>query len=198
MAAVQSFPRELPVGTIIPRSLGWWAMVWLIATEAALFAYLFFSYYYLESQSTNPWPPSLPPLRYALPSTAALIIASIALWWAERAIRRVNRPRMLIGTAIACLLTLLYVILQLLEWGGKPFALSTDAYSSLYFVISGFHMLHALVGVIIFAMVFLWGCLGYVSAERHTMISIGALYSYFLLVVWIGVFATFYIVPYLS
>ncbi len=199
MAANEYFPRELPAGTIGRRSLGWWGMVWLIATEAAVFAYLFFSYYYLESLSTEPWPTSgPPPFRYALPITAALIISAIGFWWAERGARRGDRRPVLIGVAGACLLSLLYIILELLEWSGKSFNLGTDAYSSLYFVITGFHMAHALIGAVMFAVLFLWAAMGHVSAEHHAGISIGAVYAYFLLVVWIGVFATFYIVPWLS
>ena len=38
-------PRALPVGSVSQRSAGWWAMVCGIITEAALFAYLLFSYY---------------------------------------------------------------------------------------------------------------------------------------------------------
>ncbi len=193
--------REFPVGHSggPQRTSGWWGMLALIGTEASIFIYLFFSYYYLSSQAVNPWPPSgLPPLRYALSSTAALLISGLSIWWAERGVRRGQRLSLFTGMAISLLLGILYVILQLLEWRGKPFTLSTDAYSSMYFLIGGLHLLHAIVGIFIFASLILWSAFGHVTAERHASLSIAALYWYFVIAVWIGVLCIFYVVPYLS
>ena len=54
---------ELPVGSIGTRSNGWWAMIFIILTEGALFAYLLFAYYYLAIQPhTADWPPGGPPV----------------------------------------------------------------------------------------------------------------------------------------
>jgi cytochrome c oxidase subunit 3 len=54
---------ELPVGSIGTRSNGWWAMLFIILTEGALFAYLLFSYYYLAIQPhTAAWPPGRSPI----------------------------------------------------------------------------------------------------------------------------------------
>jgi heme/copper-type cytochrome/quinol oxidase subunit 3 len=201
MPEVRTFAREFPVGHSggTSSTSGWWGMIGLIATEASIFAYLFFSYYYLHSQSTNPWPTGgLPPLIYSIPSTVALLISGFAIWWAEYNIRRDKRVPLYIGLVVTFLLGILYIILQLLEWSGKPFSLGTDAYSSLYYVITGLHMVHAVAGIFIMAALIIWSVLGHLTAERHASLSIGALYWYFVIVVWIGVFSIFYIVPYIS
>ncbi|HET8701945.1 MAG TPA: cytochrome c oxidase subunit 3 [Nitrococcus sp.] len=189
--------RPLPIGTAGRRTAGWWGVVMLIGTEAAVFAYLFFSYYYLASQTDNVWPPTGPlPLRYSAPTTAALILSSFSIWWADRSIRRGRRLWLFIGLVISLLLGVLYIILQLLDWQMEPFALNSGAYGSLFYTITGFHMVHAIAGILIFATLILWSALGHVSSERHESITIAALYWYFIMVVWIGIFITFYILPY--
>ena len=56
-----------------------------IATEAAIFAYLLFSYYYMAIELHGAWYPSGPPsLKLALPNTFVLLASSVAFWWAER------------------------------------------------------------------------------------------------------------------
>lgn len=173
-------------------------MLTLIATEAALFAYLLFSYYYLYSQTTNPWPPELPSLKLALPNTVILIASSVVIWWGERGIKRGNQRQLLIGLGGALVMSMVFLILQIVEWGAKPFSFSTNAYSSLYFTITGFHLMHVVVGVLMLAALFFWSWLRLMSAERHAPISIGAIYWYFIDVVWLTVFSTFYILPYLA
>jgi len=54
MNEVATFPATtLPEVVADHRTAGWWGMMATIATEAALFAYLLFSYYYLASQTTG-------------------------------------------------------------------------------------------------------------------------------------------------
>ena len=45
---------SLPVGAMDTRASGWWAMIFVVFTEASLFAYLLFSYYYLAVQPHLP------------------------------------------------------------------------------------------------------------------------------------------------
>jgi len=190
--------QPLPVGSFGRRASGWWGMLALIATEAALFAYLLFSYYYLASQATQGWLPELPHLRLALPNTFVLIASSVVVWWGERAIRQRDRRRLLIGLGAGFVLGIIFEIVQLMEWSSKPFSFNSSAYGSLYFTITGFHMLHVAAGIIMLAALFLWSSLGYMSAARHAAVSIGAIYWHFVDVVWLTVFSTFYIVPYLT
>ena len=53
--------EPLPIGSKGRLSSGWWGMIAVIATEASLFAYLLFSYYYFAIQPhAAPWPPEMP------------------------------------------------------------------------------------------------------------------------------------------
>jgi heme/copper-type cytochrome/quinol oxidase subunit 3 len=58
--------------------------------------------------------------------------------------------------------------------------------------------LHVLVGVLMLALLFVWTCLGYFGARRHSTVSIGVLYWHFVTAVWVAVFLAFYVTPYLA
>ncbi len=197
MAEVLPLSQRLPIGSMSRRASGWWGMWCLIATEASLFAYLLFSYFYLASQSHGGWLPEIPRLRIALPNTIILIASSFVLRWGETGIRKGRRGRLLLGLGGAFVLGAVFSILQLLEWHSKKFGLSDNAYAASYFVTTGFHMAHVAGGLLVIATLFLWAVLGKFDAERHAAVSIGGLYWHFVDVVWLAVFTTFYLLPYL-
>ncbi|MBL1264263.1 cytochrome c oxidase subunit 3 [Methylomicrobium sp. RS1] len=193
-----SFRRNLPVGAVGHRALGWWGMWMLIATEAALFAYLLFSYFYLLSQSQNIGLPATPPsLRLALPNTFILIGSSLILWWGERGMRRGRMMRQLAALGLALALGVIFMAVQGEEWRNKTFSITEHAYGSLYFTVTGFHMLHVLGGALMLAALFVWTALGHFNAERNAPITIGALYWHFVDAVWLTIFGSFYLYPYL-
>lgn len=179
-----------------PIVSGWFGIWWLIASEGALFAYLLFSYYYSLLQAGGSWPPEGPPsLRLALPNTFVLLASSLAVWFAERGIRRNELGQLLGGLIAALVLGLLFVGVQLTEWSNKTFGLSTHLYGSFYFTITGFHMAHVIVGLLVLATLVWWTFAGRLDRLRHEPVSIGVLYWHFVDVVWLAVFTTFYLVP---
>jgi cytochrome c oxidase subunit 3 len=191
----------LPVGAIDTRATGWWAMIFVVFTEASLFAYLLFSYFYLAVQPHAPgtFPDGgLPDLTLAIPNTAILLLSSVAVGWAQFSIERDNNRRLCAGLLIAAILGMIFLVVQYFEWVQKPFALASSTYSSLYFVITGFHMAHVVVGVIVLWCLFAWSAMGYFNRVRYAHIHIGALYWHFVDAVWIAVFFTFYVTPFLG
>lgn len=189
----------LPLGSIGTKSNGWWAMMFVILTEGALFAYLLFAYYYLAIQPQADWPPGgSPSMHLALPNTLILIASSIAAWWGEQGIKRGRDRQLALGLGAAFILGAIFVGIQLKEWYDKPYSLSSSTYSSLYFTITGFHMAHVVIGMVILATLLVWSLLGYFDRRRHAPVSIGAIYWHFVDAVWIVVFFTFYITPLLG
>ena len=191
--------HPLPVRSKGRLSSGWWGMLTVLATEAALFAYLLFSYYYIAAQHTGPWPPGgVPKLELAIPGTVILLLGSATMAWGEAGVRRGRRGQLLAGLGISIVLALVFVVLEGIEWSRKGFSLMTDAYGSLYFTVTGFHLLHVLVGVLMLAMLFIWSALRYFGVRRHSTVSIAVMYWHFVTAVWVAVFFTFYVTPYLD
>ena len=189
-------PRALPTGSVSQRSAGWWAMVCGIITEAALFAYLLFSYFYFAIQPhAGAWPPEPMGFALSLPNTIILLISSVAVWWSERGVDENNRWQQVIGLLIAIVLGAIFVAIQVVEWKSRSFSLSSHPYGSLYFTVTGFHMAHVIVGLMILLALLLWEALGYFGPRRDAPPSLGAIYWHFVDAVWLAVFFTFYVTP---
>lgn len=187
--------QALPVGSSGHRASGWWGMWCLIATEAALFAYLLFGYFYLGSQAQSQWVPELPKLRLALPNTVLLVASSFVLAWGESGIRQKRKGRLSLALLATVLMGAGFVGVQLLEWNHKKFMPESSAYASSYFVTTGFHLLHVAAGLLILLLLLLWSLQKKFNAQQHAAVSIGALYWHFVDVVWLAVFTTYYLTP---
>jgi heme/copper-type cytochrome/quinol oxidase subunit 3 len=192
---------KLPIGAMDTRASGWWAMIFMVFTEASLFAYLLFSYYYLAVQphAANTFPQGgAPSLTLALPNTLILLASSVAVGWAQLGIEHGSRWRLVAGLGVGALLGLIFLVIQYFEWAEKPFGLASSPYASLYFTITGFHMAHVLVGFVMLLALTWWSWRGLFNARRFAHIHIGALYWHFVDAVWLAVFFTFYITPLLG
>jgi cytochrome c oxidase subunit III len=188
----------LPVGAKGRNSVGWWGMLCLIATEASLFAYLLFSYYFIALQRGASWAPERhPSLKLALPNTIILLASSVAVQWGEEGAKKGRRGHQLGGLAIGIALGVVFLVVQGFEWRAKDYHLASGSYGSLYFTITGFHMAHVVAGLGILIAVWIWSALGYFNPRRHAPVSISSIYWHFVDAVWLAVFFTFYVTPYL-
>ena len=192
--------RGLPVGSMGRRANGWWGMITLIATEGALFVYLLFSYFYIAVQHGREWlPPDLPSLSLSIPNTVILLVSGVAVWRGESLLIAGRRgPIVAIHILAALVLGLAFISLEGWEWSMEKLTPASGSFGSLYFMLGALHLAHLVIGALILAALALWSALGYFDARRSAPVSIGALYWYFVIVVWLAVFFTLYITPRLS
>jgi cytochrome c oxidase subunit III len=194
-----SEPKNLPVGPIGRHGIGLWGVGTLIITEAALFSYLLFSYYYTGATTHAAWLlESAPDLKLALPNTVLLLASSAVAWIGEHGVLNRRRPQALIGFALAFLMGTAFVVVQWFEWRAKTYGIGTSSYASLYFVTTGLHISHVIVGLGVLAAIFAWTALDYFSPRRQLVVSAGVMYWHFVDIVWLLVFGTYYITPYLG
>ena len=187
---------DLPLGASGRRSVGWWGMVGVVATEASFFGYLLFGYFYLGSMSTNPWPTETPRFGLPLVNTAILLASSVAVWWGERGARAGDSRRLRLGIAIGLGLGALFLTLQGVEYGRETLSGTKDAYGSLFYTITGFHAAHVLVGLIMLGFVLVRAFRGHFAAKRHEAVTNAALYWHFVDAVWLAVFTSLYVTPF--
>ena len=193
--------RALPRHSNGTRSFGWWGMVWLIATEATLFAALLASYFYLRFRYGVEWPPEglpEPELQLPLTMSALLLSSSIPVHLAETGIKRGSVGALRIGLAVGFVLGATFLILTLaVEWPETlhEFTPQTNVYGSLFFTITGFHAVHVLVGLAmnLWAQIRAWK--GAFDRDRNVTIQNFTMYWHFVDVVWIFVFLTLYVSP---
>lgn len=201
MAEPHTLEQTLPVHGRGLVGTPWWGMLSLIATEGILFAYLIFSYAYLATQSpAAQWPPTggPPSLALAIPATIALLASSGTAEWGKRAARarKVSTARLSYGLTI--LLGLLFVGLSGKEWMDKPFGLSDNSYSSIYFLLTGTHLTHVVLGLVALIVMLVWSLQGKIHEGHDQHRTLVTLYWHFVDAIWIFVFTTIYLSPYIA
>jgi heme/copper-type cytochrome/quinol oxidase subunit 3 len=185
----------LPAGATGAEAVGWWGMVFFILTEAALFAYLFFSYFYIGSRYSE-WPPSGPPkLTLAVVNTIVLVTSSLPMWWAERSVRRDRQGRFKLGLLIVLVMGVAFLIIEGMEWSQQSFTPATNAYASLFFTITGFHFAHVSLGLLMNLELQYRAWAGRINVRRPLAARNIAAYWHFVGLVWVVLFLVIYISP---
>jgi cytochrome c oxidase subunit 3 len=192
-------PEKLPVGPIGRHGMAQWGVGALIVSEAALFGYLLFSYYYIGASVPRGWLLEPHPAMWpALPNTILLLASSVAAWFGEKGVERGGRAQALTGLGGAFVMGAVFAGVQVYEWTIKSYHLRTSSYASLYFTTTGLHLAHVIVGLLILGVMALWVALDYFSPRRRIVVSAGILYWHFVDAVWLFVFVTYYLTPYLG
>ncbi|MGH7657278.1 MAG: cytochrome c oxidase subunit 3 [Gemmatimonadales bacterium] len=177
-------------------STGAWGMAMFIATEAALFAMLLFSYFYLAAVNGSEWlPESAPSATLALVNTAILLLSSGSMWWAELGVRRGSNVQLRAGLLITLLLGLIFLSIQGVEYGHAGFTPSSHAYGSMFFTVTGLHGVHVAVGLLMNLFVQARAWRGDFTAASHQHVTGAAWYWHFVDAVWLAVFTTLYLSP---
>src|SRR5690606_8037886 len=130
-------------------SVAWWAMVSPLSIIGSAFAALFYSYFYIRLFSEQ-WPQEgLPRPELWLGGAAylALMGAGGCQRWALNRFRIDDSAGARIRYAAAMVIAAAYLGMQVWDWSELNFTHQTNAYGSLYFVISGTLALMVLVGL---------------------------------------------------
>ncbi|HEX6237374.1 MAG TPA: heme-copper oxidase subunit III [Acidimicrobiales bacterium] len=177
-------PAMLTVGTV----------VWL-ASELMFFGGLFAAYFTLRAE-TAVWPPDDVTLETAASAvfTVILVVSSGTIHMAGKALERGDRTAVQRWILVTFALGGLFLANQIREFLTLDFSISTHAYGSIYYLMTGFHGLHVAAGLVLlligFAMVVNAGTL-----ERRTpAVESVTYYWHFVDVVWVGLFTTIFII----
>jgi len=169
-------------------------VVWL-ASELMFFSGLFAAYFTLRSTSAGPWPPADVELNVALSGafTLALVASSGTMQLAVRAVAAGRLPAFRAWIAATLLLAGAFVANQAHEWSTLGFSVSSHAYGSAFYVMTGFHGIHVIGGML--AMVLLLGRAGSrrFGAGELPAVEMVSYYWHFVDVVWVGLWATLFL-----
>jgi cytochrome c oxidase subunit 1/cytochrome c oxidase subunit I+III len=192
-------PRHGPLPRVVPGhgETVWWGMLLLITIEVTVFASLVFTYFYLRAGAPR-WPLgdiAAPPLLLPTVNTAVLLASLVPVAWADRAIRRGDRRAVLVGKPIGQALLVAFLAIKAVEYGGYDYTWATNAYGSVVWTITGFHVAHVIVALLKSAVVTVLAARGYFTEERFLGVQANALYWYFVALVWIPLYATLYLTP---
>ncbi len=142
-----------------------------------------------EYEKMHMWP--LPAIN-----TMILLTSGVTCTWAHHALKAGNRSQLILGLLLTVLLGFTFIGLQVVEYQEAyrdlNLKLSTGIYGSTFFMLTGFHGFHVMMGAIILTVV-LFRCIrGHFTKENHFAFEAAAWYWHFVDVVWLGLFIFVY------
>lgn len=185
-SAAQERPGAPPIlfGTIL-----------FLASELLFFGGLFGAYFALRAQ-TSPWPPSVVELETSLAAvaTALLVLSSVTYHAGLTAARREHIAGLRVWILITLALGAVFLGIQMYDYARLPFEVSTNAYGTMYYAMTGLHGLHVLAGLVLMLVVLARTAQGaYREGRTDGMHAVGY-YWHFVDVVWIALFTTLFLV----
>ncbi|MDJ0893627.1 MAG: cytochrome c oxidase subunit 3 [Alphaproteobacteria bacterium] len=133
----------------------------------------------------NPW--SLPFLN-----TLILLTSGVTVTWAHHALQHGDRRGTLQGLALTILLGLAFTGVQGYEYLHAPFGFSDGIYPSTFFMATGFHGFHVIIGTTFLIVCFFRAWRGHFKPDHHFGFEAAAWYWHFVDVVWLFLFCCIY------
>jgi cytochrome c oxidase subunit III len=168
-------------------------VVLFLASELMFFASLFAAYYNLRTLA-KVWPPPDVHLDLVEATIGTVILAASSgcALYATRAIDKRLFAHARIGLALTLFLGTIFLLISIHGWLHNDFGISTHAYGSLFYAMTGFHALHVSAGLILLTGLLLGpGARGFVADDRAGAEAI-SYYWHFVTIVWLGIYGTIY------
>lgn len=173
----------------------------LFIVSEVLFFFSFFWAFFHSSLSPSVeigvmWPPTgispLNPFSVPLLNTAILLSSGATVTWAHHSIVSGDRKNSIVGLSVTVILGLIFTGLQAVEYVEAPFSIADSVYGSTFFVATGFHGFHVIVGTI-----FLFICLirlnySHFTKSHHFGFEAASWYWHFVDVVWLFLYVCIY------
>jgi cytochrome c oxidase subunit III len=170
------------------------AVVLFLASELLFFGGLFAAYFALRAQ-TEPWPPADAELDIALATIGTLLLAgSSATMQAGVAGARNGRiPTLRRWTAATIGLGAAFLAIQLYDWVHLDFTVSSHAYGTIFYALTGFHGLHVVAGLLLMLVMLGRAAQGAYRVGHAESAEAAAYYWHFVDAVWIALYATLFL-----
>ena len=174
--------------------------IWLFLASDCLFFGAFISAYllYRGRPQSGPTPAKVYSIPFTSVSSFVLLMSSLTMVLALAAIQRGDLRRLRIWLLSTALLGSVFVggqIFEFTEFSRKGLGLSTNLFSSTFFVLTGFHGAHVTIGIIWLLSLWALATQGRLTQADAEKVEIAALYWHFVDVVWIVIFTLVYLIP---
>ena len=124
--------------------------------------------------------------------TMILLLSGTTVTWAHHAILEGKQAEMAKALGITVLLGIIFLIFQVYEYHHAAFGFKDGIYPSVFYMATGFHGFHVLVGTIFLAVCWLRAHQGHFTKERHFGFEAAAWYWHFVDIVWLFLFVAVY------
>jgi cytochrome c oxidase subunit III len=180
-----------------------YGMILFIASEVMFFVAWFWAFF---DNSLFPsavdavggvWPPKgvtvLNPFGFPLLNTFILLCSGTTVTWAHHALIHGDRKGLIKGLWCTILLGMLFTSIQAYEYAHAPFPFKNSIYGSTFFMATGFHGFHVIVGTIFLSVCLGRAYKGHFKPNQHFGFEAAAWYWHFVDVVWLFLFTSIYV-----
>ncbi len=171
-----------------------------IASEVMFFVAFFWAFFTASLYPTEAtgfvWPPVgievFDPLGVPLLNTLILLTSGFTVTWAHHDIRANKMQHAVFMLAISVALGLSFTALQAFEYAEAGFGFTEGIYPSVFYVATGFHGFHVIVGTIFLAVCMVRTSKGHFKPDHHFGFEAAAWYWHFVDVVWLFLYTFIY------
>nr|YP_010610641.1 cytochrome c oxidase subunit III [Cirroctopus glacialis]WAP91396.1 cytochrome c oxidase subunit III [Cirroctopus glacialis] len=177
-----------------------WGMILFIISEICFFFAFFWAYFHSSLAPTTEigacWPPihisPLNPFQIPLLNTAILLSSGVTVTWAHHALINKNLTQSIQSMFITISLGFYFTILQMMEYNETSFSISDGIYGSTFFISTGFHGFHVIIGSLFLLTCFIRIIFNHFSSSHHFGFEAAAWYWHFVDVVWLFLYTFIY------
>jgi cytochrome c oxidase subunit III len=178
-----------------------YGMSLFIASEVMFFAAFFWAFFdaslFPKEAIGGVWPPegimTFDPFSLPLLNTLILLTSGCTVTWAHHALREGDRKGLIQGLSFTVALGLLFTAVQAYEYAHAPYGFSQTVFASTFFMATGFHGFHVIVGTTFLIVCLIRSIKGHFTPEHHFGFEAAAWYWHFVDVVWLFLFIFVYI-----
>lgn len=175
-------------------------MVLFIASEVMLFFAFFWAFFHASLNPTIEigcvWPPkgifAINPWHVPFLNTVVLVTSGAYITWAHYALLAGNREDTLEGIWSTMVLAGFFTVLQYYEYALAPFNISDGVYGSVFYMTTGLHGSHVIIGTLFLTVCFFRALLSGFTTTQHVGFECAAWYWHFVDIVWIFVYFFIY------
>jgi cytochrome c oxidase subunit 3 len=135
----------------------------------------------------------LDPFALPLLNTLILLCSGTTVTWAHHSLIHGDRVGLKQGLWATIALGALFSCIQAYEYAVAPFGFGGNTYSSAFYMATGFHGFHVLVGTIFLGVCLYRAYLGHFTSRQHFGFEAAAWYWHFVDVVWLFLFVAIYV-----
>ena len=177
-----------------------YGMILFIASEVMFFVSWFWAFFHnaiFPGQDIGGvWPPKgvevFNPWHLPFVNTLILLTSGTTVTWAHHALREGNRAGLKNGLWLTIALGLLFTCIQAYEYSVAPFAFSGSLYGTTFFMATGFHGAHVIIGTTFLVVCLVRAYAGHFKPDHHFGFEAAAWYWHFVDVVWLFLFVCIY------
>nr|YP_010586620.1 cytochrome c oxidase subunit III [Triaenodes qinglingensis]UZZ44434.1 cytochrome c oxidase subunit III [Triaenodes qinglingensis] len=177
-----------------------WGMILFIVSEVFFFLSFFWSFFHSYLSPTmelgSLWPPKginpFNAFQIPLLNTIILLTSGIAVTWSHHSMIKNNYTQSYNSLLLCIILGIYFTMLQAYEYIEASFTISDSVFGSVFFIATGFHGLHVIIGTLFLIICLIRFSKKNFSSYHHFGFEAAAWYWHFVDIVWLFLYTLIY------